>query len=205
MSDAYSQNDGAANDRRTEAGQTVFRSNFVDSMEMYAGAQMVADYLDAHPEWFARCAHPLKTEPLNDNGYVLTIGRYGSFGYEIEPKVGLHLLPQENKVYRIETIPVPDYTPVGYDVDFKATMELVNAAAEPGFPAVTHVQWNLDLQVYVQFPKFIQALPHTLVEKTGDAILENVVKQISRRLTKKVQDDFHSSRGLSMPKAKRWF
>jgi hypothetical protein len=43
------------------------------------------------------------------------------------------------------------------------------------------------------------------VEKTGDAILENVVKQISRRLTKKVQDDFHSSRNLSMPKAKRWF
>jgi hypothetical protein len=205
MSDAYSHNDGVANDRRTEAGQTVFRSNFVDSMEMYADTQMVADYLDAHPEWFTRCAHPLKTEPLNDNGYVLTIGRYGSFGYEIEPKVGLHLLPQENKVYRIETIPVPDYTPVGYDVDFKATMELVDAPAEPGFAAVTHVQWNLDLQVYVQFPKFIQALPHSLVEKTGDAILENVVKQISRRLTKKVQDDFHSSRNLSMPKAKRWF
>jgi Protein of unknown function (DUF1997) len=205
MSDAYSHNDGVANDRRTEAGQTVFRSNFVDSMEMYADTQMVADYLDAHPEWFTRCAHPLKTEPLNDNGYVLTIGRYGSFGYEIEPKVGLHLLPQENKVYRIETIPVPDYTPVGYDVDFKATMELVDAPAEPGFAAVTHVQWNLDLQVYVQFPKFIQALPHSLVEKTGDAILENVVKQISRRLTKKVQEDFHSSRNLSMPKAKRWF
>jgi hypothetical protein len=204
MSDAYSHND-VANNRRTEAGQTVFRSNFVDSMEMYADTQMVADYLDAHPEWFTRCAHPLKTEPLNDNGYVLTIGRYGSFGYEIEPKVGLHLLPQENKVYRIETIPVPDYTPVGYDVDFKATMELVDAPAEPGFAAVTHVQWNLDLQVYVQFPKFIQALPHSLVEKTGDAILENVVKQISRRLTKKVQDDFHSSRNLSMPKAKRWF
>jgi Protein of unknown function (DUF1997) len=208
MSDAYSHDSGvAANDRRTEAGQTVFRSNFVDSMEMYADTQMVADYLDAHPEWFTRCAHPLKTEPLNDNGYVLTIGKYGSFGYEIEPKVGLHLLPQENRVYRIETIPVPDYTPIGYDIDFKATMELVDATAQASadFPAMTHVQWNLDLQVFVQFPKFIQALPHSLVEKTGDALLENVVKQISRRLTKKVQEDFHSSRNLSMPKAKRWF
>ncbi len=208
MSDAYSHDSGVANDRRTAAGQTVFRSNFVDSMEMYADTQMVADYLDAHPEWFTRCAHPLKTEPLNDNGYVLTIGRYGSFGYEIEPKVGLHLLPQENRVYRIETIPVPDYTPIGYDIDFKATMELVDASAQatdPAFAAVTHVQWNLDLQVYVQFPKFIQALPHSLVEKTGDALLENVVKQISRRLTKKVQEDFHSSRNLSMPKVKRWF
>ncbi len=37
---------------------------------------------------------------------------------------------------------------------------------------------NLDLQVFVQFPKFIQALPHSLVDRTGDALLENVVKQI---------------------------
>ncbi|MFM2429575.1 MAG: hypothetical protein RLZZ511_788 [Cyanobacteriota bacterium] len=204
MSDAYSHDQAATvSDRRTADGKTIFRISFVDHMEMQADAQMVADYLDVHPEWFTRCAAPLKTQPLGDNGYVLTIGRYGNFGYEIEPKVGLHLLPQENRVYRIETIAVPDYTPMGYDIDFKASMALVEVgdATAP----LTQVQWHLDLDVFVQFPKFIQALPHSLVEKTGDALLEKVVKQISRRLTRKVQEDFHSTRGLAIPKqGKRW-
>jgi hypothetical protein len=209
MSDAYSPDDPVTtSDRGTGDGKTVFHSQFVDHMEMYADAQTVADYLDVHPEWFTRCAHPLKTEPLGDNGYVLVIGRYGNFGYEIEPKVGLHLLPQENQVYRIETIAVPDYVPAGYDIDFKASMHLVEfsdqaANRELALPAVTQVQWNLDLKVLVQFPKFIQALPHSLVERTGDALLENVVKQISRRLTRKVQEDFHTSRGLPIPKARK--
>lgn len=211
MSDAYSHDEGVtANDRRTEDGKTIFRINFVDHMEMYADSQTVADYLDVHPDWFTRCAAPLKTQPLGDNGYVLTIGKYGNFGYEIEPKVGLHLLPQENRVYRIETIDVPDYVPVGYEIDFKASMELVEFADQPAnhelaLPAMTHVQWNLDLEVLVQFPKFIQALPHSLIEKTGDALLDKVVQQISRRLTRKVQEDFHSTRGLPMPtQSKRW-
>jgi hypothetical protein len=204
MSDVYSHDQAATvSDRRTADGKTVFRINFVDHMEMQADAQMVADYLDVHPEWFTRCAAPLKTQPLGDNGYVLVIGRYGNFGYEIEPKVGLHLLPQENRVYRIETIAVPGYTPMGYDIDFKASMELVEVGESTA--PLTQVQWNLDLDVIVQFPKFIQALPHGLVERTGDALLEKVVKQISRRLTRKVQEDFHSTRGLPIPKqSKRW-
>lgn len=212
MSDSYpieeriNTHNAASND-----GKTVFHSEFTDSMEMYAPAATVAEYLDNHPEWFGRCAQPLKTEPLGDNGYALIIGRYGNFGYEIEPRVGLHLLPHdEQHVYRIETIPVPNYTPAGYDIDFQASMELVEHMDQPAnrelaLPQLTHVQWHLDLKVMVQFPKFIQALPHSLVQGTGDALLKNVVKQISKQLTKKVQEDFHSTRNLPLPKAaKRW-
>jgi hypothetical protein len=190
----------------------VFRSQFVDSMEMYADAATVAGYLDAHPEWFRRCAHPLATEPLGNNGYVVTIGRYGNFGFELEPKVGLHLLPQDQGIYRIETLSVPGYEPLGYDVDFKAALALVEhepdaASVEiaPEADHLTKVEWTLDLVVSIQFPKFIQALPQGLVQRTGEALLENVVRQVSRRLTHKVQEDFHTSRNLPMPKtAKRW-
>jgi Protein of unknown function (DUF1997) len=191
-----------------EEGKTLFHSKFVDSMEMYADAETVAAYLDAHPDWFTRCAQPLKTEPLGDNGYVLVIGRYGNYGYEIEPKVGLHLLPQDAGVYRIETIAVPNYESAGYDIDFRASMELVEHNDQPAnrelaLPKLTHVQWDLDLTVTMHFPRFIQALPHGVVQRTGDVLLENVVKQISRRLTRKVQDDFHRSRRLPLPKVKR--
>lgn len=198
-----------------ESSQTVleptqFRSLFVDYMEMHADVRTVAEYLDAHPVWFRRCAHPMTAEPLGKNGYALVIGRFGSFGYEIEPKIGLHLLPQDAGVYRIETIPIPGYETVGYDVDFRAAMELVEALPEE--PAsheaslITRVQWQLDLTVSIQFPRFIHALPQSLIQNTGDRLLRQIVRQVSNRLTRKVQEDFHASHSVPMPKrARKWF
>ncbi|WP_234488929.1 DUF1997 domain-containing protein [Oxynema sp. CENA135] len=196
---------------RTEAATEIaseptwFQVHFVGCMEMYADASVVADYFDAHQDWFPRCAKPMSADRIGENGYALTIGRFGSFGYEVEPKVGLHLLPQHEGLYLIETIPVPDYTPPGYDVDFKAAQQLIEAMPDysdyklDGVDALpdrmTQVEWNLDLKVAVFFPKFIQALPQSLIQKTGDRLLAQIVKQVSRRLTYKVQEDFHQSQG----------
>jgi Protein of unknown function (DUF1997) len=193
---------------RTVMEPTQFRSHFVDCMEMNADVSTVAEYLDAHPIWFRRCAQPMKVEPIGQTGYALVIGRFGSFGYEVEPKVGLDLLPQEAGVYRIETIPVPGYEAGGYDVDFQAAMKLV--AAQPEDTCVdngfTKVQWQLDLTVTIQFPRFIHTLPKALIQSTGDRLLHQVVRQVSSRLTHKVQTDFHSSLGLALPKrSRKWF
>jgi Protein of unknown function (DUF1997) len=186
---------------QTVSEPTLFRSRFIDSMEMCADAQSVAEYLDAHQGWFCRCAHPMQVDAIDLNSYALTVGHFGAFGYDIEPKVGLNLLPQDAGIYRIETVPVPGYALTGYDIDFRAAMELVEDASEK----TTQVQWQLDLTVMIQFPKFIHALPEALIQKTGDRLLKQVVRQVSRRLTHKVQEDFHSSRGLSMPKRfKMW-
>lgn len=179
---------------------TEFRSHFVDSMEMGADVQTVAEYLNEHPEWFHRCAHPMAVEAIGANSYALTVGRFGAFGYDVEPKIGLDLLPQQEGVYRIETVPVPNYTVVGYDVDFRAAMELVDLGNDPSGWAVTRIQWQLDLTVAIQFPKFIHAFPEALIQRTGDRILNQVVRQVSRRLTQKVQEDFHSSHRLPLPK-----
>jgi Protein of unknown function (DUF1997) len=189
-----------------------FKSQYIDCMEMYADAAIVAEYLDHHSQWFGRCAEPMTVEPVGSTGYVLVIGRYGSFGFELEPKIGLNLLPGDENVYRIETIPVPNYTPQGYDVDFKAAMELVehdrSLDDDDGDAPLrmTRVQWQLDLTVSIQFPKFIQALPANLIHGTGETLLKQIVRQVSRRLTHKVQEDFHTSRNLVMPKqARKWF
>lgn len=188
-----------------------FYSQFIDFMEMYADAETVAAYLDQHSEWFRRCAAPMQVAPIGTTGYVLMVGKYGSLGFELEPKIGLDLLPGAAGVYRIETIPVPDYTPQGYDVDFKAAMELVEHDRSVDDDAevpnrLTRVQWQLDLVVSIQFPKFIQALPTNLVHSTGETLLRQIVRQVSRRLTHKVQEDFHSTRNLTLPKqARKWF
>ncbi|MGA7935314.1 MAG: DUF1997 domain-containing protein, partial [Kovacikia sp.] len=113
---------------RSGTEPTKFYSHFVDSMEMQASVETVEKYFDQHHLWFRRCAHPMKVEPLGKNGYSLVIGRFGSFGYEVEPRIGLDLLPQDQRVYRIETIPIPEYESLGYEVDFRAAMELVEIA-----------------------------------------------------------------------------
>ncbi|MBW4551664.1 MAG: DUF1997 domain-containing protein [Aphanocapsa sp. GSE-SYN-MK-11-07L] len=188
---------------------TRFQSHFTGGMELYANVERVTDYLDAHRGWFCRCAQPMQVEPIGENGYVLTIGRFGSFGYEVEPKIGLDLLPQEAGVYRIQTITLPEQDSQGYQVDFQAAMHLVEqdlaANSEParlGIQHCTHVGWQLDLGVLIHFPRFIHRLPQALIQRTGDRLLSQIVKQVSNCLTAKVQDDFHATLGLSVPK--RW-
>ncbi|MEH2150499.1 DUF1997 domain-containing protein [Nostoc sp.] len=185
-----------AKDTLTEinvATLTKFSGRYQDFMEMAAPVEKVAEYLNAHASWFSRCAEPMKVQSLGENGYALVIGRFGSFGYEVEPKIGLELLPPEEGIYRIRTIPIPDYHPPGYDVDYRASLQLIKNDTSTSIGEVTRVEWELDLIVYLHFPRFIQRLPKSIVQSTGDRLLNQIVRQVSRRLTRKVQEDFHKS------------
>lgn len=191
----------------------AFEVSFVGRMDMYSDADTVAEYLNAHEGWFCRCAQPMKVEPLGNNGYILTVGKYGSFGYEVEPKMGVVLNPPVGRVYHMHTIPIPDYNPPGYEVNYQASMELEEIAIEDrpstkgGLfsrkqtmpPRITQVSWSLDLLVKVEFPQFIYKLSPSLIQSTGDRLLAQIVRQVSPRLTYKVQQDFHSSQALPMP------
>ncbi|MEH2369088.1 DUF1997 domain-containing protein [Nostoc sp.] len=191
-----------AEDTLTEpnvATLTKFYGRYQDFMEMAAPVEKVAEYLNSHASWFSRCAEPMKVQSLGENGYALTIGRFGSFGYEVEPKIGLELLPPEEGIYRIRTIPIPDYQPPGYDVDYRASLELKETDVSTSIGKVTRVEWELDLIVYLHFPRFIQRLPKSIIQSTGDRLLNQIVRQVSRRLTRKVQEDFHQSLGIPFP------
>ncbi|MGB7275448.1 MAG: DUF1997 domain-containing protein, partial [Geitlerinemataceae cyanobacterium] len=91
---AFTSTDRESADIENEATDRFFwfHSQFVGHMEMYADPQAVANYLDVHQGWFCRCATPMKVDPLGENGYALTIGKYGALGYAVEPKIGLELL-----------------------------------------------------------------------------------------------------------------
>ncbi|MEH2183600.1 DUF1997 domain-containing protein [Nostoc sp.] len=178
---------------------TKFYGRYQDFMEMAAPVEKVAEYLNAHASWFSRCAEPMKVQSLGENGYALVIGRFGSFGYEVEPKIGLELLPPQEGIYRIRTIPIPDYQPPGYDVDYRASLQLIETDVSTSISKVTRVEWELDLIVYLHFPRFIQRLPKSIIQSTGDRLLNQIVRQVSRRLTRKVQEDFHKSLEIPFP------
>ncbi|NJK47358.1 DUF1997 domain-containing protein [Candidatus Gracilibacteria bacterium] len=199
----------------TEESTVRFQTHFEGYMEMYGDAQLVAQYLNAHEGWFCRCAQPMKVEPIGNNGYILTVGKFGAFGYEVEPKIAVVLQPPQERVYLMNSIPVSNYQAPGYDVDYQASMELQEIPVElaksdvaavfkkhkisklPG--VITQVKWELHMDVAVQFPKFIQKLPTCLIQRTGDRLLAQIVRQISPRLTQKVQQDFHARLNLPNP------
>jgi Protein of unknown function (DUF1997) len=197
-----------------EVNSFVFEGYFEGCMEMYSDVDTVGEYFNAHESWFARCAQPMKVESIGDNGYILVVGRFGSFGYEVEPKIAVVLQPPVEKVYLMHTIPLADEKPAGYDVNYQASMELMEIPIESSefatksffksnissLPSsITRVEWQLDLTVVVEFPKFIQKLSTSLIQKTGDCVLAQIVRQVSPRLTYKVQQDFHSSYNLPIP------
>ena len=67
----------------------------------------------------------------------------------------------------------------------------------------TAVSWTLDLCVWIRLPRVITMLPEQLVQSSGDHLLKQIVRQISRRLTWKVQADFHASHGLDCQPRRR--
>lgn len=178
-----------------------YASRFADLMEMRAAAAVVGRYLDHHEGWFRRCAAPMRVQPLGPQAYALTLGRFGNFGFEVEPTIGLELLPQAEGLYRIVTVPSrPAESALDglYDVDFHAALRLEGLAE-----GHTEVRWDLDLTVWIQLPGVLTLLPDGLVQSSGDHLLRQIVRQISRRLTWKVQEDFHASHGLECPPRRR--
>ncbi len=178
----------------------IFEGHYAGQMEMTAAPEIVGDYLNRHQGWFPRCASPMQVSPISDHGYALLVGHFSVLGYEVEPKVGLYLAPLDQRIYRIDTIPIPEYEPPGYDVDFGAVLALKDHdLAQNDVALGTLVDWHLNLSVEIQMPRFIDAVPRSLVKASGDRLLNQVVRQVSKRLTRKVQEDFHTTQNLPLP------
>lgn len=192
-----------------------FLTAFAGSMTMLAEQAIVADYLQHHQGWFCRCAQPMQAEPLGEHGYILTIGRFGALGFDVEPKMGVILEPPCEGHYFMHTVPIPDEPFLGYEVDYQADMILVEMPTQEmgedlskvyrrqgddSIPErITQVQWHLEMDVAVTFPSYIYKLPRGLIQRTGDRLLAEIIRQVSPRLTYKVQKDFHELMSLPLP------
>jgi len=198
-----------------------FQTQFRGRMEMFAPREEVDVYLQAHQGWFCRCAQPMQVEPLGEHGYVLTIGKFGALGFDVEPKIAVVLEPPEAGNYYMHTVPLPEPQALGYEVDYQALMTLQEVDADQldaktlqqfekkgsALPSkITKVEWDLQMDVAVQFPSYIYKIPMKFIQSTGDRLLTEIVRQVSPRLTFKVQQDFHQERNLPLPsKSGRYF
>lgn len=210
----FERNGAAHTENSVNGASFTFSTCFVGYMDMYAEKDRVAAYLNAHEGWFSRCAQPMTVVPMGESGYIMTVGRFGSFGYEVEPQLAVVLKPAQQGVYVMHSVPIPQASSLGYEVDYHAVMDFVEIPPDEtaeilkktfrpksgALPVgMTRVQWQLQMTVAVDFPKFIQRLPQSVVQNTGDRLLSQIVRQVSPRLTFKVQQDFHARFALPMP------
>ncbi len=201
---------------QTNKKQNSFEFNVLFSgyVDMFSDLETVAEYLAAHEGWFCRCAQPMAVQPFCQDGYLLNVGKFNSLGYEVEPKIAVVLEPPQNNLYVMRTVPIPDYEFPGYEVQYQSSMELNEIevdtikmslrdkifANKQSIPkSITRLNWNLDLVVSVEFPSFVTRFPRNLIQKSGDHLLSQIVRQVSPRLSYKVQQDFHLSRSLAIP------
>ncbi len=206
--DSPNQAQGLAEDLPIADQFRHFRNHYIGNMDLLADKQTVMKYLDAHQGWFRRCAHPFKADPIGETGYAMGIGQVGALGFKVDARVGLNLLPpDQNCIYRIVTIPIPEQEPQGYEVEFEAEMRLEEKTLElragekfGDAPLITAIEWDLNLTVSLHFPNFIQKLAKDMIQKTGDSVLGFIVQRVSKSLTAKVQDDFHKTHEIKVPK-----
>ena len=195
----------------------IFQTCFAGVMEMYSDEETVSNYLNDHQGWFIRCAKPMKVKPFGSNGYTLTIGNYGAFGYHLEPQMTVILEASESNSYSMYSVANPEFTNSSYEVDYTSNLEIESipiSQAAKGIEKVYHkkgqqqlpnnitkINWTLDLLIKIEFPSFIYRLPMSVVKSTGNCLLSKIVKQISPRLSYKVQKDFHTRFDLPIPPA----
>ncbi len=153
----------------------------------------LAHYLHHHAEWIERCFKPLKVFPLSPETYKLQFFRIGGLGFELEPCFGIKIWPEQNSVFRLSSIELPEEEGLPYSVDCLSYFRLEELDPEPLQEPLTRVHWDLKLDIWMQLPGFLQALPYSLVYRVGARVVNQVTRSMSDRLTHNVCTDFYRS------------
>ena len=192
----------------TQAKETLDRS----SVRILAGRQgrvdletdqdTLAHYLHDHSEWIERCFKPLKVLPLSPETYKLQFFRIGGLGFELEPCFGVRIWPEQNNVFWLSSIDLPEEEGLPYTVDCLSyfRLEELDPAQHQDrkyrpAEALTRVHWDLKLDIWMQLPGFLQALPYAFVYRVGTWVVHQVTRSMSDRLTHNVCTDFYRSVG----------
>ncbi|WP_408648793.1 protein kinase domain-containing protein [Tumidithrix elongata] len=169
----------------------TFRNYSSGTILLKGDMESVSKYIENHPQWLPQCILPLKARAIGANAYSLNIGKIGALGYEIDPTVNLYMTQDGRSNYQIKTQPIPAKDPNGYEVSFHSKIKLVEHPTRKPKNKTTRIEWDLTLIAKLDFPMFVMILPTSLVQRTGDAILNQVVKQVSDSFSEKISQDFH--------------
>jgi hypothetical protein len=180
------EDEGAASPRsvRIQAGRQ-------GQVAMETEREPLAAYLGEHQEWIDRCFKPLKVFPLSESTYKLQFFRIGGLGFELEPCFGVEIWAEEDYLFRLGSIDLPSDADLPYTVDCQSYFQLRDLPDS----GMTQVNWDLELDIWMELPCFLSAFPHSLVYNVGAKVVRQVTRRMSDRLTHNVCTDYYRSVG----------
>lgn len=167
----------------------VEQSGWVD---MDTEREALAVYLRQHAKWVARCFKPLRVQPLSDNTYQLQFFRMGGLGFELEPCFGVEIWPDEDYLFRLGSIELPTDGDMPYRVDCTSSFLLEERQTDRAVQ--TRVHWKLQLDIEMQLPGFLLALPRRQVVAVGQGVVNQVARSMCKRLTRNICTDYNHYR-----------
>lgn len=161
-------------------------------VDMQTKRESLAAYLQEHQKWIDRCFKPLKVFPLSDSTYKLQFFRIGGLGFELEPCFGVKIWSEKHYMFRLSSIELPSDADLPYTVDCQSYFQL-EELPESG---MTRVNWDLELDIWMELPRFLAAFPYNLVYNVGAKVVRQVTRRMSDRLTHNVCTDYYRSVGM---------
>ncbi|MEN9213159.1 MAG: DUF1997 domain-containing protein [Thermostichus sp. DG02_4_bins_136] len=162
-------------------------------VDLETDRETLTRYLRGHAQWIQHCFRPLQVEVLSADSYRLQFFRIGGLGFELEPSFGVRIWPDENEVFRLTSIELPGDAALPYRVNCRASFRLEELKGSPELPPTTRVHWDLHLDIWLALPGFLQVLPHKLVRRVANQVVQQVTRSMSDRLTHNVCSDFYRS------------
>lgn len=164
-------------------------------VDLETDRETLAHYLRGHSQWIQHCFRPLQVEALSADSYKLQFFRMGGLGFELEPCFGVKIWPDENYVFRLTSIELPGDAAMPYRVNCQAVFRLeeLRGSPEGEYPQTTRVHWDLNLEIKLSLPGFLQILPHNLVQQVANQVVQQVTRSMSDRLTHNICSDFYRS------------
>ncbi len=156
------------------------------SVDMTTEIPPLAAYLYKHHEWVQHCFRPLKVEPLSEDTYRLQFFRIGGLGFELEPCFGVQIGSESDRLFYLHSIELPSDADLPYHVDCVSHFRLEEI--ETG----TRVNWDLNLNIHLKLPGFLQVLPYAKVKGVGEAVVKRVAQSMCARLTRNVCNDYYA-------------
>lgn len=147
-------------------------------------------YLRAHEQWIESCFKPLQVSPLSADSYLLKFFRMGALGFELEPCFGVQIGSKGDRQFYLHSIQLPQDSNLPYSVDCTSEFRLEERQDDSGI-STTRVYWTLHLDITVELPRFLQVLPRKRVHSVAEALVNQVARRMSNRLTHNICQDYY--------------
>ncbi len=161
------------------------------AVDLETDLDRLASHLERHSEWMERCLKPLTVYALSADDYKLQFFQISGLGFSLEPCFGVKVWSEPNYVYCLRSIPLPEDEALPYTVDCWSYYHLESIVESE----VTRVNWKLKLHIVLDLPKFLQALPDSMVYQVGVRVINQVTRTMTDRLTRNVCTDYYQSIG----------